>query len=299
MLVSASVARLWAYAGAESTVVAAGLGAAVGAAIVAAVLGALGVRRTRAWMAVCVLIAPWTFGESLVAQTADLPFALYVLVTLIVVLRYGEAGTGDVRRWLLLAGMLGGLVSWTKNEGLVLFAITLAIAAWLVARAEGVRRLWWFFAGAAPALVAIAWLKLALAPVPPEYFAGAPGLSIGGDSSFGLSRLVLLPGLLWPHAVQWGLDVQVPRSSFQPAAGMLPAVALAALVVACTRRGMAARAVLAVLGLMFAAYCTAWVMSPLDTTWLVAETFPRLLLHLWPSLVLAAFSHGALHARRT
>ena len=240
-----------------------------------------------------MLIAPWTFGESLVAQTADLPFALYVLVTMIVVLRYGEAGTGDARRWLLLAGILAGLVAWTKNEGLVLFAITLAIASWLVARAEGVRRLWWFFAGAAPALAAIAWLKLALAPVPPEYFAGAPGLSTAADSSIGWAQLVLLPGLLWPHVVQWGLEVQVPRSSFQPAPGMLPVVALAALVVACTRMGMAARAVLAVLSLMFAAYCTAWVVSPLDTAGLVASTFPRLLLHLWPSLVLAAFSSGA------
>jgi hypothetical protein len=284
MLVPASVARLWAYAGSESPLIAAGLGFAVGAAIVAAVVGALGVRRTRAWIAACVLIAPWTFGESLVAQTADLPFALYVLVTLIVVLRYADAGSGDMRRWLLLAGMLAGLVAWTKNEGLVFLAITLTIAAWLVARAEGIRRLWWFLAGAAPALIALAWLKLAVAPVPPEYFAGAPGLAIAGTPPMGWARLALLPGLLWQHAVQWGGPA---------AAGTLPVAALAAVVVACTRKGMAARTMLGVLIVMFAAYCAAWLVSPLDTAWLVGQTFPRLLLHLWPSLVLAAFSYGA------
>ena len=281
LLVSASVARLWAYAGAESTMAAAMVGAAAGAAIVATVVAGLGLRRAHAWIAGCVLIAPWAFSQSLVAQTADLPLALYVVVTLLVILPYREAGLRDMRRRLLLAGILAGLVAWTKNEGLVFLAIIFLIAAWVALRTGGVQQLAWFLAGAAPALVAIAWLKLALAPVPPEYFAGAR-LSMVGDALMDPTRHAHLIGLLWQHSLRWGGPAAV---------GTLPAAALAAGIVACTRGGLTARVALAVVGLMLAAYYTVWIVSPLNTEWLVGETFPRLLMQLWPSLVLAAFSY--------
>src|SRR5205085_6583143 len=51
MLVSTSVARLWAYAGREATLIPAVLAMLFGAAIVAAVIAALDSRRQRAWIA--------------------------------------------------------------------------------------------------------------------------------------------------------------------------------------------------------------------------------------------------------
>ena len=89
--------------------------------------------------------------------------------------------------------------------------------------------------------------------------------------------------LTWQRWVQWGGPM---------AAGALPIATIAAVVVACTRAGRPARRLLAVLGLMFVSYVVVWLSSPLDTTWLVSMTFDRLLLQLWPSLVLAAFSYG-------
>jgi hypothetical protein len=282
LLVPASVARLWAYAGAELTLVPLALAAATGAAIVAAVMGALDVRRTRAWVAACVLVAPWTFGQSLAAQTADLPFSLYVVVTLIVMLRHVEAGTRDARHALLIAGVLGGLVAWTKNEGLVFLIVVLGMAAWLAVRAGQGRVLGWMLAGAAPALVTVAWVKLGLAPVPPEYFARAEGLSTIGERLMDPARYALVAQLTWQRWVQWGGPM---------AAGALPIATMAAVAAACTRAGRPARRLLAVLGLMFVSYAAVWLSSPLDTTWLVSMTFDRLLLQLWPSLVFVAFSY--------
>jgi hypothetical protein len=43
---------------------------------------------------------------------------------------------------------------------------------------------------------------------------------------------------------------------------------------------------------MFAAYYVSWVLSPLDTQWLVTTSADRLIAQLWPSLVIAAFSCG-------
>jgi hypothetical protein len=41
---------------------------------------------------------------------------------------------------------------------------------------------------------------------------------------------------------------------------------------------------------MLAAYYAVWVVSPLETVWLLNTTFDRLIAQLWPLFVLAAFS---------
>jgi len=41
---------------------------------------------------------------------------------------------------------------------------------------------------------------------------------------------------------------------------------------------------------MLLGYYLVWVVSPLDTAWLVNTTFDRLMIQLWPMLVLAVFS---------
>ena len=82
VLVSASVARLWAYAGGELTAVPALLSGVYGATVIAVVMGALNVRRTRAWVAGSVLVAPFAFSHLVAAQTADLPVSMLVVASL-------------------------------------------------------------------------------------------------------------------------------------------------------------------------------------------------------------------------
>ena len=96
MFVSLAVARLWAYAGAELTAVPAVLSIVYGAALVALVVGALGTRTRRAWVAGAVLMAPLTFSHLVAAQTADLPLALFITASL-VLLRGGARHVGRTR----------------------------------------------------------------------------------------------------------------------------------------------------------------------------------------------------------
>jgi hypothetical protein len=296
LLVSASVARLWAYAGAELPTVPLILGAATGIAVVAAVVGVLDPRRTRAWIAASVVVAPLGFSQSIAAQTADLPMALYLLVTIILIASAGapsaparwggsagapsaparwggSAGAMTAERAAIATGIVSGLAAWVKNEGLVVFIIAFGIVAWRATRTRRPRALAGFAAAAAPALVTIAWLKLVMAPVAPEYFGGSPGLS-AQVTAVDAALVGTLAGRYW---MNWGT-------------GMMPAITLAAAMVAATRDGRFARQSLAVLGVVFAAYCTVWWLTPLDTAWLMSTTADRLLLQLWPALVVAAFS---------
>ena len=114
LLVPTAVARLWAYAGAELTIVPAMLGLVCGAAIVAVVMGALDVRRPRAWIAGAVLLAPGTFVQQVASQQADVPFALFMLSTL-TMLRADRIAfwleSRDGRGPLLLAGALASMAA--------------------------------------------------------------------------------------------------------------------------------------------------------------------------------------------
>ena len=276
LLVPASVARLWGYAGGELTIVPAMLGFTFGAAIVAAVTGALDLRRPRAWVAGSVLVAPGIFVQQVASQMSDLPVALFVVATLIMLSRTGAGAS------LLICGLLAGLTAWTKNEGLVLLAIVAPIVFWNALRYGRARDVVWWGAGVAPGIAIVAWLKLTIARVPPEYFSEAGSRASVLERVFDPARHELLSGLLGPFWMRWGGPA---------AAGVLPLVTAAALVVACTPGGRRARSTVLVALVMAAAYHVVWLLSPMETGWLIATSFERLLFQLWPSLVLAAFSY--------
>ncbi|HEY6506721.1 MAG TPA: hypothetical protein VIY56_01830, partial [Vicinamibacterales bacterium] len=176
LLVSLSVARLWAYAGAELTVVPALLSGAFGAVTVAIVMGALDVGRTRAWVAGSVLVAPLTFSHLVAAQTADLPFGMFVVASLAMLRQDDPAAwrqPGRARSALLLAGALGGLSIWTKNEGTVFLLASACLVAGVALRHGRWQDAVWWIAGVAPLAAVVGYFKLVLATVPPEYVAGS------------------------------------------------------------------------------------------------------------------------------
>jgi hypothetical protein len=284
LLVSLSVARLWAYAGSETTLVPAVLGGvwAVGAAAV--VMGALGIGRRRAWIAGAVLIAPATFTQLAAAQTADLAVGLFMVAAL-AELRSAVLATeeGEARAHLLVSALLCGLTAWTKNEGLVLLVIATPIAGWVAARHGRAGLVAWWLAGVLPVCMTVLWHKTVVAPVPPEYMAEAAGPAAAMARLLDPARHALVWSLIAPRVMTWGGPL---------AAGALPLTAAAAALAVFTRAGRSGRVVLAVVVLMFAAYYATWLAAPLDTPWLVATTFDRLIVQIWPSLVLVAFSAG-------
>jgi hypothetical protein len=282
ILVSLSVARLWTYAGAELTVVPALLAGAIGAAIVAGIIGALDPRRARAWIAGAVVLAPGDFPYLVAAQTADLALALFVVATFIAMRRAWTTNTsGDRmgRAQLGVAGVTAAAAVWTKNEGLVFIAAATVVVAWTTRRQA--RQAAWWAMGAAPVLATALWFKLGVAPaIPPEYLPQGQTTSGLFARLLSIDRHAFVASLVAPYGLRWGGPA---------AAGSLPIVLVAAAFAAAVRSRLS-RTVMVAAAVMCASYYAVWVLSPLDTVWLVATTFDRLLMQLWPSLVLAAFT---------
>jgi hypothetical protein len=256
-----------------------------GAATVAIVMGALDVGRTRAWVAGAVLAAPLTFSHLVAAQTADLPLGMFVVASLAMLRQDDPAAwrhTGRARSSLLLAGVLGGLSAWTKNEGAVFLVVSALLVAWVVVRHGRWQDAAWWVGGVAPLAAVVGYFKLVLMPVLPEYVAGATGATLLEQlTSIGRHAAVL--GLVWPMWLSWGGPL---------ARGSLLVVIAAALLTALPVSGRSGRGSLAVVALMVVAYYVAYVLTTLDLPWMVATSFERLVMQVWPALVMAALSVG-------
>ncbi len=280
-LVAASVARLWAYAGAELTAVPAMLSGAFALSILAVVMGALDLRTRRAWVAGAVLVAPWTFTHLAAAQTGDLPVSLFFIATL-VMLPMRPAGWRkgfETNAALWLAGATAALAAWTKNEGVVFFAAVTALVIWSSARHGRLGDTRWLIIGALPFLAALAWFKVDVVPQAPEYFGGTNTLTAVFGRLLDTSRQAEIASAIWPLARHWGGPA---------ASGSLFVIAGLAIGMATRPAGRVARGFLAVAFTMAVGYLVVYLLTPLDVTWLVQTTFERLTLQVWPILVCAA-----------
>jgi hypothetical protein len=135
-------------------------------------------------------------------------------------------------------------------------------------------------AGASPVVIALAWFKLALAPSSALLAGLSPDLVV--TRLFDLHRHATVAVLMAQHAVDWSAPL---------AAAVLPLVVLAAAWMA-VRRGGAVRVMAVVLALMLASYYLVYVTTPFDMAWHISSSVDRLLVQLWPSLVLTAFWTG-------
>lgn len=292
LLVPLTVARLWAYAGREITLVPAMVGIVFGTATVAVVMGGLGLHRKRAWCAGAVLLAPGTFLQHWTAQQADIPLAFFMVASLVVLAHTRislSPGTRDTQALLLVAGGLASFALWTKNEGMLLLGATALVASAVGVRSGHVGRVAWWAAGVVPALLTVLWFKLTLAPVAPYYLPEGSWLS-AIERLFDHQHRAVIDAALWPRWIGWGGP---------GAAGAAPLITIAAAVAALSRVGYVARFVVAVPIVMLAGDYAMYLLTEVDVLWLIATTFDRLVLQVWPSLVLAAFLVGDANERAT
>jgi hypothetical protein len=127
LLLPASVARVWAYAGHESTLgpilIAIGFGMACVTLVVTALEG------HGRWIAGALMLGATTFLTQVPSQCADVPLACFIVATLAVtfgdVLRAPDPGS---RAPALVAGATSAMAAWTKNEGVVFVLLMLLVA---------------------------------------------------------------------------------------------------------------------------------------------------------------------------
>jgi hypothetical protein len=274
---------VWAYAGHESTLGPVLLATVFGIANVVLVVSTLDGRRR--WIAGSLVLAASTYLTQISSQCADVPLAGFIVATLVV-------ACGDGLRWrnarsrAFVAGALSAMAAWTKNEGLV-FALLMLIAAVVVAVRASTRGgndaprrvldVWWAIAGAAPVVIAIAWFKLAVAPE--SGLVEGQSAGVFATRLLDLDRHVMVMTLMAQHAVRWSAPMAV---------AIFPLAGLAAIWTA-VRGDVPVRIMAAVLGLMLVSYYLVYVTTPFDIAWHVSTSIDRLLVQLWPSLVLTMF----------
>jgi hypothetical protein len=280
LLLPASVARVWAYAGRETTMAPAMIGIVFGVASVTFVMTALDLGRRRAWIAGALLLGASTFLVQVPSQCADIPLACFIVATLAVACGPTGLLTGRESPHVaaLVAGATSAMAAWTKDEGLVFALLMLLFVAAVAARRGARRQLLWWMAGGAPALITIVWFKLTLAPSSPLFEGQA--LGIYADRLFDLDRHVVVATSMAQHMVRWGAPFAV---------AIVPCVGLTAIWLAIANGGVAMRLTLAAVGLMFVTYYIVYLTTPFDLAWHISTSFDRLLAQLWPSLVLAVF----------
>jgi len=264
LLTSAFVARCWAYCGSDDPAAPIAVSYVFLLALVSAGAGGVGLLRSRPLGLLFGLLLAGTpvLLHAVPAQYADVPLACYFLAALLLALLEEP----------LFAGVCAGLAAWTKDEGsLFLLVFVAASAVW---RLRALPRV---LLGAAPGAVLALSFKLLIA-------AGTPSLA-------GRAAGTLAPKLL--AASRYVQVLKAFAASLLDTSFLLLYLALA--VVAASLRFDQERrrdAVLAVSvgGVMLAAYFSFYIVTPYDLAWHLATSLNRLIVQLWPLLLLAVFA---------
>lgn len=282
LLIPGAVARCWVYAGTDTTWAPRLVAALFTASTAGLLLAALAALRSpaQALVAVALLLGTGQFLSLGTAQYADVPLAFFLLAGVVLLALADRSGSAKP---VTLAGLAAGLAAWTKNEGVVVLAalaLVRALRAWRPGDGARMRRDVIAAAlGAGPALLALAYFKLALAP-PTDLFSHT-------------SRAAL-----WAHIAdpaRYGVILTyMARQMATIGPGVV--VILAGYVLLLGRRprpagGAPVCAVLAVvLGADFIAYLTSyWEQVELH----LAYSLDRLLMQVYPTALFAFFLFAA------
>jgi hypothetical protein len=208
-----------------------------------------------------------TFAIFASNQESDIPLAVYVACAAALI-AIADARADRATGLLALAGFSAGLGAWTKNEGSL---YSLCLAAGLLWRSRDWRSTFTFAAGALPAVALLIAFKAGYAP--PNDLA-----------RFSTTATIIA------HAVdarRWGeLLLQSLRRLvfFQVFALWLVAEVL---VLAVYVRRLPGTAVGTALFLAAAAYGPIYVLQPQPLAWVFRTSIDRIILQMWPAVVLA------------
>jgi hypothetical protein len=266
LLVSGLVGRSWAFGRSISSAVPEAASYVFFVALLAMVAGGVAALRgpMLGLLAALALVASPALVHEVPAQYADVPLACYIAGAVVFALLEQPA----------VSGILAGFALWTKDEG-ALFVIVFG-AALLVFRP---RSLWKAAAGALPAVALLLLFK--------------EGPARGNASSL---LAASLPGA-WQRVTTWSRYGTIAAAFGREVANLgvgwyhpiLPLGALAAtLRLDAARRRDAAMAGVVALGLLVG-YFGIYAITGNDLTWQLQTSLGRLLVHVWPLVLLAGF----------
>ncbi len=272
MLVPGFIARCWSYSGgAPDPLVPALTAAAFFAALLSIAAGSFALLRGERLALVfglCLAANPALVREA-ASQYADVPLACFQLASLALLLV--GLGRRPSAPWLALAGAFASCAAWTKNEGLLFFAVFAALALFRLRHERG--RIAVLLMGSLPVgLLAVAF-KLCVAP------RDAPPLALASLAEPGRVALVARGLIREVGAMGSGL--------YHPA---LPLAALA-LTLGFGRRGQPRDRLLpaTVAAALTAGDLAVYLLNRNDLAWLIGSSLGRVLVQIWPCFLLTFF----------
>jgi len=235
--------------------------------------------RTAGLLAALCLLATCGFVARGTWLYADIPLSYFFLASL-ALLAYWEVRAAPQVGALVWAGLACGCAAWTKNEGLVFLLAIAAVRLPALLRRE--QRDWRavgaFALGAAPPLALVAFFKISVAARNDIFADQVLGdfLARAADPARLLEIAGFLTTMLINSRSAW-LLLALPL--FVVLMGRTPD----------TPARAAAGHVVAVVGLVAAAYGTVYAITPYEARWHLSTSLDRVLFHLWPSALLAIF----------
>ena len=265
LLLSSFVARCWAFSHSFSTVVPAATSYVFFLALIALVAGGMAALRgpTLGMLAALVLASTPALLHQVPNQYADVQLACYFAGAIVFALLDRP----------ILAGIFAGCAAWTKDEGVLFLVVLLVItAAWK--RRTAVATL----AGAAPAaalaIVFKTWLARGNAGLLSTSLPGA-GKRLADAGRYGATMAAF--GREFAHmGVGW----------YHP---ILPVIALAVVLRFDRERRRDAAYCAALAGFLLLGNFGVYILTNNDLAWQLHTSLNRVLLQIWPALVLAAF----------
>lgn len=285
LLLPAAVARCWRAMGVDTPVAPAAVAFLFTLAIILCLFGVLRDLRGRdqACLGIIGLLSAPMFIFHAATQYADIVMA-YLMCATVGTLCVGKSLFPGEGRLLSLAGFLAGLAAWTKNEG-VLFLLAVTVALSIVAWRNGGRSQMWadlrpHLLGLALPCLALIYFKVFVVP-PSEFVSEQAGWMPMLEQLLELHRHIYLlqTGVslfffftLWPSVlpviVILGFCVGVHRRPEERAIAAYPALVLIQ---------------------MCLGYYVVCIIGPHDFDTYVEHSAFRLLVQLWPLIMLLAF----------
>jgi hypothetical protein len=286
LLIPSTTARFWRYMGGELPEAGAWLGIVLGLCAVAVLALTLAELRSPilgALMGLTLLGTPNYVGTS-ASQYADVPVGFFFLASLALIALYFERSS-DPPSWRMLsaAGFFAGCAGWTKNEGLLfIVAATVALSLPVFRKPrETLRRLAIFGAGLAVPLLVIVTFKLTI-------HARNDIVTYGKlQQALMLDRHVMILkyfALLTLKFGDWSWSPYIPVIAFILLVGVHRPVF----------RSYGWQTIASIVVLVALGYYFVYLVTPVPLQVHLESSLDRLLLQLWPSLLLTGglICHG-------
>ena len=228
-----------------------------------------------------------------VGEYADTAVGFFMLSTIVLIALYDSAPARNNLWFLVLAGAAAGFCASTKNEGQLFLLLFLFVRLSSALLRQGwrasAREASAIMAGLVPALIVLAYFKLAVTPE--NYYL------LAGTHASGPMQNFLEPGTIHQKLVDVSRYRLIARTMANQIIhfgarniGVTAFLAFYLIVVGVTKKSVVSvHTSVGLLVLMLAGYFAVYLTTPLNLAFQLQTSLSRLLLQLWPSAVFVLF----------